>query len=56
MVYEKKYANGLRLIVKNMDGKDVILTQTGEYFGAIGKMTIAADGTYNMTVISGYDE
>ena len=31
--------------VKDMDGNTVILTQTGEYFGAIGKMTISADGT-----------
>ena len=31
--------------VKDEDGNTVILTQTGEYFGAIGKMTIAADGT-----------
>ncbi len=31
--------------VKDKDGNDVLLTQTGEYFKAIGKMTIKADGT-----------
>jgi len=30
--------------VKDKDGKDVLLTQTGEYFGAIGMMVISADG------------
>ena len=32
-------------VVKDKGGNDVILTQTGEYFGAIGKMTISADGS-----------
>lgn len=27
-------------IVKNAEGKDVVLTQTGSYFGAIGKLTL----------------
>ncbi len=41
------------------DGSSVILTQTGEYFGAIGKMTIAADGSIStelVTEVSGSDE
>lgn len=28
----------------NKDGESVVLTQTGSYFGAVGKMTISADG------------
>ena len=39
-------------LVKNMDGKDVLLTQTGEYFGAIGKMVIKADGTITTELIT----
>ncbi len=31
--------------VKDMDGNTVILTQTGEYFGAIGKLVIKPDGS-----------
>ena len=38
--------------VKNMDGKDVILTQTGEYFGAIGKMVIKPDGTISTELVT----
>ena len=30
--------------VSDKDGNSVVLTQTGEYFGAIGKMTIGAEG------------
>ena len=30
--------------VTDKDGNNVLLTQTGEYFGAIGKMTIGAEG------------
>ncbi len=30
--------------VKDKDGKDVLLTQTGEYLGAVGELTIYADG------------
>ena len=30
--------------VKDKDGNDVLLTQTGEYFGAIGRMVINKDG------------
>ena len=39
-------------LVKNMDGKDVILTQTGEYFGAIGKMVISADGSISTELVT----
>ena len=39
-------------IVKNMDGKDVLLTQTGEYFDAIGKMVIKADGTISTELVT----
>ena len=30
--------------VKDKDGKTVVLTQTGSYFGAIGRLSISADG------------
>ena len=46
-------------VVKDKGGNDVILTQTGEYFGAIGKMTISADGsiaTELLTEWAGSDE
>ncbi|MBR7179799.1 MAG: 5'-nucleotidase C-terminal domain-containing protein [Oscillospiraceae bacterium] len=39
-------------LVKDEDGNDVLLTQTGEYFGAIGKMVIAADGTITTSLIT----
>ena len=39
-------------LVKNMDGKDVLLTQTGEYFGAIGKLVISADGTISTELVT----
>ena len=39
-------------IVKDKEGNDVILTQTGEYFKAIGKMTIAADGTISTELVT----
>lgn len=32
-------------IVADKDGNDVLLTQTGEYFGRIGLMVVGADGT-----------
>ena len=38
--------------VKDMDGNTVILTQTGEYFGAIGKMVISADGTISTELVT----
>ena len=40
--------------VADKDGNKVILTQTGEYFGAIGKMTIAADGTITTELVKEY--
>ena len=42
--------------VSDKDGNTVILTQTGEYFGAVGKMTITAEGeisTELMTEVGG---
>ncbi len=44
--------------VLDADGDPVILTQTGEYFGAIGKMTISEDGiaTELITEWTGSDE
>ena len=39
-------------VVKDKGGNDVILTQTGEYFGAIGKMTISADGSIATELIT----
>ncbi len=46
-------------VVADKDGNTVILTQTGEYFGAIGKMTITAEGeisTELVTEVTGSDE
>ena len=45
--------------VTDKDGNAVWLTQTGEYFGAIGKMTITAEGeisTELVTEVAGSDE
>ncbi|MBE6951476.1 MAG: hypothetical protein E7451_09105 [Ruminococcaceae bacterium] len=45
--------------VLDKDGNTVILTQTGEYFDAVGKMTISAEGeisTELITEIAGSDE
>ncbi len=42
--------------VKDKDGHTVILTQTGNYFDTIGKMTIAADGTVSTELVSVYAE
>ncbi len=39
-------------IVYNMDGQPVVLTQTGEYFGAIGKMVIKPDGTIETGLVT----
>ena len=33
-------------------GETVLLTQTGEYFGAIGQMTISADGTISTELVT----
>ncbi|MBQ3533406.1 MAG: 5'-nucleotidase C-terminal domain-containing protein [Oscillospiraceae bacterium] len=38
--------------VKDKDGNDVVLTQTGEYFSAIGEMTIYADGTIETKLVT----
>ena len=37
--------------VADKDGNAVILTQTGEYFGAIGKMVISADGSIETELV-----
>lgn len=39
-------------IVKDKDGNDVLLTQTGEYLNAVGKMTIAADGSVSTELVT----
>ena len=41
--------------VTGKDGAEVLLTQTGEYFGAIGMMVLKADGTIATDLI-GYEE
>lgn len=41
-------------IVKNADGKDVVLTQTGSYFGAIGKLTLN-DTKINSELVTSYE-
>ncbi len=38
--------------VADKDGNAVILTQTGEYFGAIGKMTIDAEGKISTELVT----
>ena len=42
--------------VLDASGKPVTLTQTGSYFGNVGEMTIAADGTITTKLISTYEE
>lgn len=42
-------------VVKDKDGKDVILTQTGSYLNAVGVMTIMEDGTINTKLVNDYD-
>ena len=41
--------------VADKDGNNVLLTQTGEYFGSIGMMVLKADGTIATDLI-GYEE
>lgn len=41
--------------VKDKDGKDVILTQTGYYMQAFGVMTISEDGTISAKLVDDYD-
>ena len=38
--------------VKNKDGKDIVVTQTGTKLNNIGKLTIKTDGTISTTLIS----
>ena len=38
--------------VKDKSGKTVLLTQTGEYFDTIGKMTISADGKFSTELLT----
>ena len=42
-------------LVKDIDGKDVILTQTGNYLSAVGVMTISSDGTITTKLVNDYD-
>ncbi|MBP5407377.1 bifunctional metallophosphatase/5'-nucleotidase [bacterium] len=40
--------------VRDAAGNDVLLTQTGEYFKAAGKMTISENGTLTTEIITGF--
>lgn len=42
-------------IIKDKDGNDVILTQTGNYLSNVGVMTIKKDGTISTKLVSDYD-
>ena len=42
-------------LVKDKDGKGVVLTQTGSYLKNLGQMTITADGKISTKLISGTD-
>lgn len=42
--------------LKDASGKDVLLTQTGCFFSAIGQMTIGTDGQISTTLISDCDK
>lgn len=42
--------------VPDKDGREVILTQAGNYLNAIGQMTIASDGTISTKLITEYPE
>ena len=41
--------------IKDKDGKDVVLTQTGSYLNAVGIMTLAADGSISNELVNEYD-
>ena len=41
-------------IIKDKEGRDVMLTQTGSFFNAIGKMRIDIDGTVSTALASEY--
>lgn len=43
-------------IVKDLDGNDIVLTQTGSYFSHIGVMTIKADGSVETELIDSVEE
>lgn len=40
--------------VKDKSGSDVLLSQTGSYLGAVGKMTITADGKFSSELVTEY--
>lgn len=42
-------------VVKDKEGKDVVLTQTGAYLSAVGIMTIAEDGSISTKLVNDYD-
>lgn len=42
-------------VIKDKEGNEVILTQTGFYLSAVGKMTISSDGTISTELITDYD-
>lgn len=42
-------------VVANKDGKDVVLAQTGEKLGKVGKVTLKADGTVSAELISEFE-
>ena len=41
--------------VSDKDGNTVVLTQTGEYLNAVGKMTLSADGTITTELLTAED-
>lgn len=41
--------------VTDKDGKNVVLTQTGQYFSSVGKLTIFSNGTISTELIDQYD-
>ncbi len=45
----------LNNMVQGKDGNDVLLAQTGDYLKAVGKITIAADGTVSNELVTGYE-
>ncbi|MCF0111553.1 MAG: bifunctional metallophosphatase/5'-nucleotidase [Erysipelotrichaceae bacterium] len=42
-------------LVQDKDGKDVVLTQTGNYFDAIGKLTISVEGAITTELVTEYE-
>lgn len=43
-------------LVKDKDGKEVILTQTGNYLKSVGMMTISSDGIISTKLVNDYDK